>query len=119
MGAQSGKLDRILDIGCTSSARAEKDVDLFHDTGQPLHKVFMLLDKTKIKATNKMERKLNLCKGASMNTIPHLHSTLISIPKMADNGYIAVFKKEKASIYNAITTTISASTDPILVAPPK
>ncbi len=86
----------ILDTGCTSSAGAEKDVDLFHNTGQPSHKMFMLPDKTKIQGTNTMEFELNLRKEASkMNIVPHLHSTLISVPKMANNGYIAVFKKEK------------------------
>jgi hypothetical protein len=28
-----------------------------------------------------------------MNIVPNLHSTLISMPKMADHGYIAVFDK--------------------------
>jgi hypothetical protein len=36
---------------------------------------------------------------------------------MADADYIAVFDKTEASIYNATTTFVSASKDPILVAP--
>jgi hypothetical protein len=85
-------------------------VDLFNNTGQSSHKVFMVPDKIKIKGTKKMELELNLCKGASkMNIVPHLHLTLIS--------NMAVFKKEKASIYNTTMTTIPASMDPILVAP--
>jgi hypothetical protein len=51
-----------------------------------------------------------------MNIEPNLHSTLISVPKMADRGYIAVFEKSEARIYNGTTTTITALKDPLLVA---
>ena len=49
--------------------------------------------------------------------MPNLHSTLISVPKMADYGYIAVFDKTEARIYDGTTTTITASGEPIIVAP--
>jgi hypothetical protein len=52
-----------------------------------------------------------------MNIVPNLHSTLISVPKMADADYIAVFDKKEARIYNATTTIVLALKDPILVAP--
>jgi hypothetical protein len=52
-----------------------------------------------------------------MNIISNLHSTLISVPKMADADYIAVFNKKDARIYDATTTIVSASKDPILIAP--
>ena len=56
----------------------------------------MLPDKTNIKATNKMRLKHNLWPEASkMNIMPNLHSTLISVPEMADTDYIAVFDKRK------------------------
>jgi hypothetical protein len=51
-----------------------------------------------------------------MNIVPNLHSTLISVPKMTDGGYIAVFEKSEARIYNDMTITITASKDPLLVA---
>ncbi len=64
---------------------AKHDVDCFHDTGLPSKKVFMLPDKTRIRATNKMQFKHNLRpKASEMNIVPNLHSMLISIPKMAD-----------------------------------
>jgi hypothetical protein len=44
----------ILDMGCTSRAGAEKDVDCFYDTGLLSRKVFMLLDKS-IHATGQIE----------------------------------------------------------------
>jgi hypothetical protein len=52
-----------------------------------------------------------------MNIVPNLHSMLISIPKMADADYIVVFDKKEARMYNATTTIVSATKDPILVTP--
>ncbi len=62
--------------------------------------------------------KHNLCGMAGeMNMIPYLHSTLISVPKMADHGYIAVFDKKEARIYDGSTTTITATGSLIIFAP--
>ncbi len=52
-----------------------------------------------------------------MNVVPELHSTLVSIPKMANADYIAVFDEHKATIYDATLTTKTASADPIVIAP--
>jgi hypothetical protein len=52
-----------------------------------------------------------------MNVVPGLHSTLVSIPKIANVDYIAVFDKHKATIYDATTTTKTALANPIIVAP--
>jgi hypothetical protein len=100
-------------------AGAEHDMDCFLNTGLPSEKVLMLPDKTRINALKKMRLKHNLRpKASKMNIIPNLHSTLISITKMADADYIAVFDKKEARIYNAMTTIVSASIDPIFIAPP-
>ena len=108
----------ILDMGCTLGAGTKHDADCFHDTGLPSEKVFMLPDKAKIKATNKMQLKQHLWpKASKINIIPNLHSTLISVPKMADADYIVVFDKNEARIFNTTTTIVSASKDPLLVAP--
>ncbi len=108
----------IFDTGCTSGTGAEKDMDCFHDTGLLSNKVFMLPDKTKIKATKMMQLKHKLQAGAGkMNIVPNLHSILISVPKMAYHGYIAVFDKIEARIYDGTTMTIMASEEPIIVAP--
>jgi hypothetical protein len=95
----------ILDMGCTLGAGTKHDADCFHDTGLPSEKVFMLPDKAKIKATNKMQLKQHLWPIASkINIIPNLHSMLISVPKMADADYIAVFDKNEARIFNTTTS---------------
>ncbi len=103
-------------MGCTLGAGSEHDADCFQDTGLLSKKVFMLPDKTKINATNKMQLKHNLrLEASNVNIMPNLHSILISVPKMADADYIAVFDKHEARIYNATTTIVSASKDPLLV----
>jgi hypothetical protein len=108
----------ILDTGCTSGAGAERDMDCFHDTGLASKKVFMLPDTSKISATKIMRLKHNLRAGAGeMNIVPNLHSTLISVPKMAEHGYIAVFNKKEDRIYDGTTTMITALGEPIIVAP--
>jgi hypothetical protein len=108
----------ILDIGCTLGAGAKQDAGCLHDTGLLSEKVFMLPDKTRIRASKKMHLKHNLRpKASKMNIVPNLHSMLIRVPKMADADYIAVFNKKEARIYNATTTIVLASKDPILVAP--
>ncbi len=108
----------ILDTGCTLGVGAKHNADCFHNTGLLSKKVFMLPDKTKIRATNKMQLKHNLWpKARKMNIVPNLYSMLISVPKMADADYIVVFDKKEARIYDAMTTIVSATKDPILVAP--
>ena len=94
------------------------DMEFFHDTGLPSKKVFMLPDKSKIPATKIMRLKHNLQAGAGkMNIVPNLHSTLISVPKMAKHGYIAVFNKREAKIYDGTTTMITISGEPSIIAP--
>jgi hypothetical protein len=86
----------ILDTGCTLGAGAEHNADCFHDTGLPSEKVFMLPDKTRISASKNMRIKHNLQhKASKMKIVPNLHSTLISVPKMADVDYITVFDKKR------------------------
>jgi hypothetical protein len=90
---------------------------LFIDTGFLSEKIFMLPDKTTIKATRRMQLRHNLRPEASeMNIVTNLHSTLISMPKMADGGYIVVFETSEARIYDGMTTTIMVLIDPLLVA---
>jgi hypothetical protein len=62
--------------------------------------------------------KHKLREGArEMNVVPGLHSALVIIPKLANADSVAVFNKNKATIYDATNTMITASADPIVVAP--
>ncbi len=105
----------ILDTGATSGAAPEENKDCFADTGIPSTKIFMFPDKRTNKATKKMLMKHNLCESArEMNIVPGLHSTLISILKLADAGYTTVFTKKGAAIYDDYTTKITTSKPPVL-----
>ncbi len=48
---------------------------------------------------------------------PALNADQHFVPNMADMDYIAAFDKKEARIYNAMTTIVSATKDPILVTP--
>ncbi len=105
----------ILDTGATSGAAPEENEECFVDTGEASTKTFMFPDKRTNKATKRMLMKQNLRPAArEMNIVPGLHSTLISVPKLADAGYTTVFSKARAAIYDDYTTTISASNPPVL-----
>ncbi len=107
----------ILDTGAMSGAAPEEYEDAFEDTGELLKKTFMFPDKHTNKATKKMRLKHKLCPAArEMNIVPGLHSTLVSIPKLADAGYTTVISREGAAIHNDHTTTITANKPPILKA---
>jgi hypothetical protein len=108
----------ILDTGAMSRVAPADDEEYFDDTGQKSSKIFMLPDKRRHKATKKMLLWQPLSESArEMNIVPGLHSTLISIPKLADTDYTTVFEKGKATIYDALMTTITADKPPILDAP--
>ncbi len=107
-----------MDTGVTSDAAAKQDIEALENTGQPSTKVFKLPDKPKIRATHKMLLKHKLQERArEMNVVPGLDSTLVSIPKMANADYIEVFDKQKATIYDPMTTMITALAHPVIVAP--
>jgi hypothetical protein len=107
----------ILDTGASSGAAPEEDEDAFEGTGELSKKTFMFPDKCTNKATKKMRLKHKLCPAArEMNIVPGLHSTLVSIPKLADAGYTTVFSKKGVVIYDDHTTTITANKPPILEA---
>jgi hypothetical protein len=87
----------ILDTEATSGAAPEEDEDAFEDTGKLLKKTFMFPGKHKNKATKKMRLKHKLRPAArEMNIVPGLHSTLVSVPKLADAGYTTVFSKKRS-----------------------
>jgi hypothetical protein len=105
----------ILDTEATSGAAPEEDKEAFEDTGELSRKMFMFPDKQTNKATKKMLLKHKLCLAArEMNIVPALHSTLVSVPKLADAGNTTVFSKTGAAIYDDNTTTITTNKPPVL-----
>ncbi len=107
----------ILDTGATSEAAPEEDEDAFEDTGKLSKETFIFPDKCTNKATKKMRLKHRLRPAArEMNIVPGLHLTLVSIPKLADEGYTTVFSKRGEAIYDDHTTTITANKPPVLEA---
>jgi hypothetical protein len=105
----------ILDTGATSGAAPEEDEECFIHTGEASTKIFMFPDKRTNRAMKKMLTKHNLRPAKrEMNIVPGLHSTLISVPKLADAGYTTVFNKDGAAIYDDYTTTITPSWPPVL-----
>ena len=106
-----------MDTGAKSGAAPEEDEKYFEDSGQLSSKTFMLPDKRTHRATKKMLLRQPLREGArEVNIVPGLHSTLVSVPKMVDKDYIVVFNKKSAKTYDATTTTISATEQPVLEA---
>ena len=86
----------ILDTGAMSGAAPEDDEEYFDASGQESRKIFMLPNKRQHKATKKMLLRQPLRKSArEMNIVPGLHSTLISVPKLADADYTTVFKNAR------------------------
>jgi hypothetical protein len=95
----------ILDSGATSGAGPEEDADKFEDTGERSTKTFMFPDRRTATATKKMMLKHDLRDGArEMNIVPGMHTSLISISKMADAGYTTVLRQDGAEIYDNKTT---------------
>jgi hypothetical protein len=87
----------ILDTGATSGMGQLEDTGALKYTGQPSTKVFMLPDKSRVRATYKMLLQHKLREGArEMNIVPGLHLTLVSVPKIVDKDYIVVFDKKLA-----------------------
>ncbi len=80
-------------------------------------KIFMFSDRRTAPATKKMMLKHNLRESArEMNIVPGMHTSLVSIPKLAEAGYTTVFRKTQAEIYNDHTTLVTANKPPVLTA---
>ena len=106
----------ILDSG--AGAAPEEDEEHFENSGQMSNKTFMLLDKRTHCAMKKMLLKHQLRQGArEVNIVPGLHTTLISVSKLADENYVMIFNKNEAKIYDTTTTNVSTTQPPILMAP--
>lgn len=70
------------------------------------------------KATKAMLLKHNIRnKAREINIIPGMHSTLVSIAKLADEGYTTVIRGATVEIYDDNTTKVTANKPCVLSAP--
>ena len=62
---------------------------------------FILPDGHTVKSTDKLTLRYKLRKGSlEMTVTPGVHTSLISVRKMADEGYVTVFDKNECNIYD-------------------
>ena len=52
-----------------------------------------------------------------MNIVPGMHTSLISIAKLADAGYTTLLRQEGAEIYDNKTTIVKVDAPPVITAP--
>ncbi len=52
-----------------------------------------------------------------MNIVPGMHTTLVSIPKLAKAGYTTVLRRDGVEIYDYKTTIVKADALPVITAP--
>ena len=107
----------ILNSGATSGAAPEEDMIYLDDKGEPSTKKILFPEKQTSKATKKMLLRDNMMKGArEINNIPGIPSMLVSVPKLADVGYMTIYSKTGAVVYNDETATITADQPPVMEA---
>jgi hypothetical protein len=108
----------ILDTGATSGAALEEDKEshLTKQAWSPTNFHFLQLKYPKGHKENMLKHKLHET-AKEINIVPLLHSTLISVHKLADADYTTVFTKATATTYYATTTSIVTTQHPVLVAP--
>ena len=64
-------------------------------------KIFILPDGHTVKSTDKLTLQQKLWKGAlEMNVTPGVHTSLISVCQMSDEGYVTVFDENECNIYD-------------------
>ena len=105
----------IVDTGATSGVAAPKDVEQMDPTGEISKNIFILPDGLAVKATEKLTLRHKLQKGAlDMNVTPGVHMSLISMCKMADEGYVTVFDENEFNIYDGKKVKIVISEKAVL-----
>lgn len=103
----------VLDSRATSGAGPAEDADGLEDTGQGCQKTFMFPDGRTASGTQKMVLKHKLRDGArEINIVPGMHTTLISIPKLADEWYTTVLREKVSEICDNDTTMVCQANPP-------
>ena len=86
---------------------SQKDKEALIKTGIQSDKVFLLPTSQEAEATEvfRMNHKLR-DPATETHLVKDLHTSLVSVPKLADADYITVLDKKGAKIYDGYTTTI-------------
>ena len=91
----------IVDTGATSGVAAPKDVGKMDPTEEISKKIFILPNGHAVKSTDRLTLRHKLRKGAlEMNVTPGVHTPLISVCQMADEGYVTAFDENECNIYD-------------------
>ena len=102
----------VLNSGVTAGVATKKDKEVLIETGLQSDKAFLLPTSQEPEATEvfKMNHKLR-DPATDMYLVKDLHTSLVSVPKLADADYIniTVSDKKGAIIYDGYTTTIKVS----------
>ena len=80
----------IVDTEATSGVAVPKNAEQMDPTGEISKKILILPDGYAVKAMEKLTLRHKLRKGAlEMNVTPGVHTPLISVCQMADEGYVS------------------------------
>ncbi len=108
----------VADSGATSSVGTKRDRNrkAFTPTGQKSNKAFCMPNGEVEEASNMDELHHNVRHPAKdVHIVPGIErNSLLSIPKIVDANYIAIFDKDKVNIYDANKTIITVSCSAIL-----
>jgi hypothetical protein len=98
----------IVDSAATSNVGATRDQSSFVPTGRSSNKIFQLPNGTQTAADSISELPFDIGQLVKdIHLIPSItKSSLLSIPKTADAGYITVFDDQEINIYDARDTKI-------------
>ena len=95
----------LMNIGATSGVASIEDAEEMIMTGKRSQKVFLMPNSDTMNVTYKVKVDLPLRDPSKeTNVVPGLHTTLISIAKLADVDYVTMFGKDSVKVYNKKTT---------------
>ena len=103
------------DTGATSHFIAGKDEKHLEDTGQPSKKKVNMPNGQMERGGKRLKWNNGLRSPANeADSIPAIRTSLVSTSKVADAGYISVFDDEEVNVYDARTTKITTSSEPVM-----
>ena len=108
-------MEGVLDSAATSTVGAPGDEEEMKSTGQKSHKRFLEATGNAVQATEIREIDWNIRgEAANAHMVPGAHSTLVSLCKFTDAGYVIMLHKDGAEIYDGEKTIIKVMQKAIL-----